>query len=838
MTKKLLLLCIAGLVVMAAGCAGSRAFQRGESYSQRGEWDLAVKEYRDALKTDPQSIEYRSALLRAEETAANQHYKRARSFLKERKLDQAITELQQALFLNPTSAAVQGALKSVLNMKQAEEHYRAALTFQELSRLGEAVNELKLAVELDPENAKYYDALDKLEKKKSETEPEDALTLSSDKPITLNFKNTNLREAFEVLAKLSGINIMFDDEVKGQPVTVFVKDVSFQYALNLLLSTNKLFMKKISADTIIIIPKNKAKMDQYQDLLVKTFYLNNAKAKEAVNLLRSMLDIKKVYVNEVLNSITVRDTPEKLKLIEKIITANDLKEAEVILDVEILEIARSNSLKYGWNFSGDPFIRAQVQKDPTNATTAFTLADLNKISSENIIMTLPGLVINLLKQDSDAQTLANPRVRVLNNKTAKFHIGDRIPIQTATVQSTATAAVTSTFEYKDVGIKLNIEPTVHLNNTVTLKLGLEISSLGDAIDFGNGQKQYKFCTRNTDTVINLRDGESVIIGGLIKDEERKNRIKVPILGDIPVVGKLFSSADDGTIKTDILRSITPNIVRNMELPDKDVQNYWSGTEDTYDTKPLFVTTGKSSRPVDKMAILDAAAKQAAANLSSAPARTVSGVATSVTSTAAAPAAAAGVPGAPVPGMKAATGVGAGAAAAAGAGAATVAGVQGTAAPGVPAPAAPSLEIKPADAAGQLGQELRFDIMAAGMKKLYGAIITLAYDPKIIEFKSASEADFLKKDGQQTSFLFSNNIQAGTVDIYLTRIGNVDGVDGAGNLCSLMFQGKSGGTSDISFKSLKLTNQKKEQISSDMKGTTMTVVVDMPTNPVSHRRRVR
>ena len=164
-----------------------------------------------------------------------------------------------------------------------------------------------------------------------------------------------------------------------------------------------------------------------------------------------------------------------------------------------------------------------------------------------------------------------------------------------------------------MGIKLNIEPTVHLNNTVTLKMGLEISRLGDAIDFGNGQKQYKFGTRNTDTVINLRDGESVIIGGLIKDEERKSSIKIPLLGDIPILGKLFSSSDDGTIKTDILMSITPNIVRTMELPDKDVQTFWSGTEEAYDVKPLFVSTGKSSKPaekpLDKNAVLDALAKR-------------------------------------------------------------------------------------------------------------------------------------------------------------------------------------------------------------------------------------
>ncbi len=782
--KRIMLQLIAVMMIsaMLSGCASSQAFQRGERYAQHGEWDLAVKEYREANKRDPQDIQYRATLMRAQETAANEHYKRARNFLKERKLDQAITELQQAVYLNPTNAAIQSALKSVLDMKEAEDHYRTSLSFVELGRLGDAINELNQAVELDAENVKYRDALDKLRKKKTEIEPEDALTLASDKPITLNFKNTNIKDVFEFLSKLSGINILFDEEVKAQPVTIFVKDVSFQYALNLLLSTNKLFMKKISADTIIIIPKNKAKTDQYQDLMVKTFYINNAKAKDMINVIRSMLDVKKVYVNEALNSLTIRDTPEKMKLVEKVIAANDLKEAEVILDVEILEISRTNAQTYGWNFQPGLSASASVQPLPGSTTpttgSGIALSTLTHLSNQNIFVTLPSVVVNLIKQDSDAQTLANPRVRVMNNKKASFLIGDRIPIQTSTIQSTATAAVTSQFDYKDVGIKLNIEPTVHLDNSVLLNLKLEVSTLGSLLDFGNGQKQYEFGNRSTETFINLRDGETVIIGGLIKDEERKARIKIPLLGDIPILGRLFSSNDDSTVKTDILMSITPNIVRNMELPDKDTQTFWSGTEEAYDTKPLFVYAGKSSKPpekhLDKTAMLEAMAKR---ETPPAPVSVeVPKLATAPTST--------GEPstaGGPV-----------------------------------------LLEIKPPSAVTQLGQEARFDINAGRVKDLYGAILTLSYDPKVVEFRTASEGGLLKSDGQQTSFLFSNNIKTGTVDIYMTRIGDVGGVSGAGSLCAIVFQGKSGGSSEMALRSAKLTNFIREPIKTDLKSAKVVV----------------
>ncbi len=784
MKRIVLLLMTVFLSATFMSCAGSQAFQRGERYAHSDEWDLAVKEYREANHRNPRDIEYRSALLRAEETAANHHYKKARSFVKERKLDQAITELQQAIYLNPTNVAIQSALRSVLDMKQAEEHYRASLTFTELGRLGEAVNELNQAVELDPDNMKYHDSLEKLRKEKTEVEPEEALTLASEKPISLNFKNTNIKDVFEFLSKLSGINILFDDEVKAQPVTVFVKDVSFQYALNLLLSTNKLFMKKVSADTIIIIPKNKAKSDQYEDLMVRTFYINNAKAKEIVNLLRTMLDIKKVYVNEVLNALTVRDTPEKLKLVEKVIAANDLKEAEIILDVEILEISRTNALKYGWNFTpGGLSATAAVQSTaPTTAGNSggIALSELRNLTKDNIFVTLPGLVVNLIKQDSDAQTLANPRVRVLNNKKATFHVGERIPIQTSIAQTSAVVGYlpTSTFDYKDVGIKLNIEPTVHLNNTVTLNLKLEISTLGDALNFGNGQVQYKFGTRTTETIINLRDGETVIIGGLIKDEERKSRFKIPILGDIPLLGKLFASADDGTIKTDILMSITPNIVRGMELPDKDSQAFWSGTERDYDTKPLFVSDGKSSKrsakSLDKAAVLDSLAKREAV--------------------------------APPPSGETAKPVSA-----------------PSATTGQPlTTSAAIIEIRPTEASVSIGQETRFELLAGNIKDLYGAIVTLTYDPKVVEFKTASEGPILKKDGQQTSFLFSNNIKGGTVDIYMTRIGDVGGVQGAGSLGTLVFQAKAGGTTELTMKGVKLTNFNREQIKTELKGAKVVV----------------
>jgi len=237
-----------------------------------------------------------------------------------------------------------------------------------------------------------------------------------------------------------------------------------------------------------------------------------------------------------------------------------------------------------------------------------------------------------------------------------------------------------------------------------------------------------------------------------------------------VVGKLVSRSDDGTVKTDILMSSTPNIVRPLELPDKENQTFWSGTEEAFDTKPLFVTsTAKSSKPAektDKAAVLDTLAKREPQPSKPAEARTDAG------------------------------------------------------APAVNAVAV--LELKPAESTSAVSQEARLDLSIANVKDLYGAIITLSYDPKVIDFRSATEGTFLKKDGQQTSFLFSNNIKAGTVDLYITRIGDVGGVEGAGTVCTTVFQGKVAGTSPVTIKSIKLGNYSREQIKADVRGAKVTV----------------
>ncbi len=277
------------------------------------------------------------------------HVNRAAQYLDSKNAEVAIYESQQALLLSPDNGRAAQLLKEAGKLKELQGHLAAGRNFYYAGRPNEALDEFSKTLEVDPEQPEAKSYIEKITRQKAALSgtDEEGLTLASDQPITLSFKDAKLKEVFEFLSKLSGVSILFDDDVKDQPVTVFAKDISFKQALGLLLATNKLFMKKIAQDAIIIIPKTKSKQDQYQDLMIKTFYLSSIQAKDMVNIIRTMLETRKVIVNDQLNSITLRETPEKLKLAEKLIKVNDRKDSEVVIDVQVMSVDRSENLTYG-----------------------------------------------------------------------------------------------------------------------------------------------------------------------------------------------------------------------------------------------------------------------------------------------------------------------------------------------------------------------------------------------------------------------------------------------------------------------------------------------------------
>ncbi len=586
---------LATAVALASGCA-PRSVRVADQFAEEGNWDGAVLVYQEALAKRPDNEKLKAKLDRAKLEAAKRLYERGTSLLRERAILQAVEAFKQAVAYDPNADAYRVALAQALKMKEAEERYQSGLQLLRTEKYQDAIAEFERVLGLDAAHGGALQGIRDATDRQKTLAAADELTLTSDQPITLRFQNARLKEVFDLLSKTAGVNFLFDRDVRDEPVTIFVKNTSFRDALNLVLTSNNLFMKRVAADTVLVLPKTKQKLDQYQDLMIRTFFLSSAKAKDVVNLLRTMLDTRRMFVNEDLNTIVMRDTPDKIRLAEKIIEANDRQVAEVMLEIEVLEVIKSDFFKAGWNLTAGGDVTARLGLSPN----PIALSDVQDLTSADFLLTLPSVELSLIKTDGNAKTLANPKIRVVDNKTAKINIGNKIPILLSTTTTAAATTVvagnqttTTSTEFKDTGIKLEIKPNIRLNNDVTMELKLDVTTLGQ---FDERANQFQFGARTTDTTINVRDGETVVIGGLISDEDRASYNKFPWLGDIPVFGKLFSTTETEKRAIDVLLTITPRVIRGFSAPEGSVQSFWSGTEEGYTTQPLFTPSESVSQP--------------------------------------------------------------------------------------------------------------------------------------------------------------------------------------------------------------------------------------------------
>jgi len=400
-----------------------------------------------------------------------------------------------------------------------------------------------------------------------------ALKPPFEKPVTLELRNTNIKVVFEALSRVSGINFILDKDIKPDTkATIFVKKARIEDAIELVLSSNELQKKVLTENTVLIYPNTQKKLQSYQDLVIRSFYLSNTSATQAALLIKTMLKTKDVFINERLNMISIRDTPEVIRIAEKLVTTNDMEDPEVMLEVEVLEINRNRLQELGIEYPN----RLSV------TTTPLTLRALRDGISSSEIGVSPNPAVNFSKTVGDVNVLSNPRIRVKNNEKAKVLIGDKVPIITST--AAVNAGVAESVQYIDVGLTLDVQPRITIDNFVNIYLSLEVSSLGDKTVSPNGTVAFTIGTRNTSTVLRLKNNETQILAGLISDEERKNSSRVPGIGDIPILGRLFSNQSDTKKKTEIVLAITPRILSNITRPESALTEYWSGTQDLINDK--------------------------------------------------------------------------------------------------------------------------------------------------------------------------------------------------------------------------------------------------------------
>ncbi len=711
-----------GTMAFLAGCAyfNSPDIKRGDQHLAAGKWEEASLAYKHALKEDPFNPTLQGKYTMARERAAAAYEERGRAYLREHQPDLASEQFKRALTIEPSSLDHQSGLLEALRVSDARSQNREADRLAQLGRTDEAMEAYARAVELDPSFKEPLVGISKL------TEEQQALSRHDQQkqPVTLRFRNAGLKEVLEGIGKARGINLIFDKDVRNDPVTISVQDTPFDEAFNLILNSNSLFAQTVSPGVMIVSPNTKQKQEQYQDLMIRTFYLSNAKAKDMLVLLRSMLDSKRMHANEQLNTIVIRDQPEKLEMAEKIILANDRLDSEVLFDVEVLEVDRTVDQTYGLTYP--KHIAAALVPPGTTGLIAgtlaqqFTLNQLTDLGSSSYLFKLPtNIQLDFFKQITDAKTLAAPKIRVVNNKKAEINIGDKQPIllsttnvlpgQAATGAVPTTSTVTS-IEFRDTGVKLTVEPSIHLGNELSLKMKIEVIRLGDQVTLQASPPitQFKFGNRSAETMLNVKDGETIVLGGLLQEEDRKTRTTIPWIGDLPIIGNLLSSFRTQRVTTEVILTITPHIIQGVNPPGLSTQVFWSGTDSTYATSPLFAPKGK------KISLMEGGMSGARSSLSGRPTKGgIAGKASAATLT-------------PLGSVGAVA------------------------------------SIRPDDPVIQMGKEVNLSITDERLRPTADGVFRLQYDPQVLEFRTLLNGEIVQSEGLDGQASSSSEAQAGTV----------------------------------------------------------------------------
>jgi general secretion pathway protein D len=360
---------------------------------------------------------------------------------------------------------------------------------------------------------------------------------------------------------------------------VFLRGVTLDEALRVVLSTQQLDRKLLNESSVLIFPNTPAKQREHQELVTRTLYLTNADVKQVQAMVRTIAKVRDIHIDERLNLLIVRDTPEVLRFVEKLIASVDLPEPEVMLEVEVMELATDqvDALGLQWpetiNY-GLPALNSLGQAVGQVSGQVF----LNEYRGFRASIANPALVATLRGTAGNSNLLANPKIRVRNRDKAKVHIGQKLPVFTTTTNFTGSTSVAASVSYLDIGLKLDVEPTVQLDNDVVIKIGMEVSNLIRQVTGPGGTTAYEIGTRNTATVLRLADGETQVLAGLINDEDRKSAAGIPGLSRIPLLGRLFGTQTDTRNKTEVVLLITPRVVRNLAVPDASLTRLASGTD--------------------------------------------------------------------------------------------------------------------------------------------------------------------------------------------------------------------------------------------------------------------
>lgn len=585
-----------GLIVMLSACSTSPIQQSRNLWSE-GRFEEAVELLGEASKKDPDDRNVLAAYHRQRDLAVEQLLLAADAATSGRRFDEAQNLYGRALRLNPNSVRAKDGIAHIELIRRLDAQFAEAQQWVQQGRTAEAETRLRQIVGTDPSHRAARKLLQQLRSRQLEAaENLTALQSALATPVSVEFRETPLRNVFEVLSRAAGLNFVFDKDVRTESkITIFIRNNPIEDVLKVLLSTNALERKVLNNNTLLIYPNTPAKAKEYQDLVARTFYLVNADAKQVEGMLKTLTRIKDTFVDEKINAIVVRDTPPAVRLAERMVESIDVAEPEVMLELEVIELSRTRALDLGIQLPGSIQRGSSSPIGVTSTSTGGTPTSAGMIATNNfgsLITTIPNplLIANLALQDTDTNLLANPRIRVKNREKAKVLIGEKLPVITST--AVQNAGVASSVSYIDVGLKLEVEPQVFLDDEVGIKVQLEVNSNLGAVTVGNSTTgittAYQVGTRSAQTNLRLHDGETQVLAGLINDNETDSWNKVPGVSDIPGLGRLFSNDNSTHEKTEIILLITPRIVRNLAAPDTEALLVPAGTDAAVGAAPLVL----------------------------------------------------------------------------------------------------------------------------------------------------------------------------------------------------------------------------------------------------------
>jgi type II secretory pathway component GspD/PulD (secretin) len=564
---------VAVVAVLLSGCAATMAFRRGEDAARKGDWDSAVVHYREAVQEDPDNAEYKIGLERAMLQAAGVHAFAAKNAEAKGDLDTALREARRASEYDPTNRQI--AAKVVQLEQTIRDRIEASRPKPPVERMRERARALGAEPVLNP---------------------------ASREPLKLSFVNASVRDILNFIGEYAGINITFSSDFRDPAgYTIRLSGVTLEEALRQVLSSNGLFYKILNERTILVIPDTPQNRAKYEEQVVRTFYLSNADAVEVAQLLNTVLRVPGVAIiptiapNKTRNTITVRGTRALVEIMERVVEANDRPSAEVLLDVSIMEVNRTRAKQYGIDLSDysitgifspevAPTVTPPTGTNPGSVTAPPFNANIISagISAADFYLAVPQAIARFLESDTRTKLVAKPQLRGQEGQKITLNLGDEIPVPQTTfgsaggVGSIATVPI-SQFNYKNVGVNVIMTPRVTFDGDVVLELSVESSTLGADVNVA-GQNLPSFGSRKVETKIRLRDGESTLLAGLLREDERRALKGIIGLIHIPGLSSLFASNDTSFGQTDIVMLITPHIVRTHELRQQDVDPIYIGTQ--------------------------------------------------------------------------------------------------------------------------------------------------------------------------------------------------------------------------------------------------------------------